>query len=76
MNATQTDDLRVIAGRSIQQWAMELSRRLSVDDCWRLMMAGTITVLQAEHGPAEIAEVLRELANLIEQGALAPEKVN
>lgn len=61
------DEFRLQAGRSVQDWARVLATRLSVDDSWRLLLAGTITVMQAEHGPQEVAALLRHAAELIEQ---------
>jgi len=69
-------DLRVIAGRSIQQWAVELSKHLSVDDAWRLMLGGAIAVMQAELNSSQMADTFRQLASMIDEGATAPEKLN
>ena len=60
------DELRYLAGQSVQRWAHELARRLSVDESWRLLLGGAIAVMQAEHGPQEVAALLRHAADLIE----------
>jgi hypothetical protein len=64
------DELRLMAGLSVQRWAHELSRRLSPDDAWRLLLGGCIAVLQKSHTSEEIARVLREAADLLERGEL------
>ena len=61
------EELRHHAGISIQNWAHELSRRLSVDDAWRLLLGGAIAAMQAEHSREEIAGLLRQAAELVEQ---------
>jgi hypothetical protein len=64
------DTLRRLAGESVRRWALELAKRLSVDDSWRLTLAATISTMQAEHSPEEIARLLRQCADLVEGGAL------
>ena len=61
------DELRHLAGIAVQKWAHELARRLSVDDSWRLLLGGAIAVMQAGHSRAEIAGLLRQAAELVEQ---------
>jgi hypothetical protein len=45
---------------------------MSVDDAWRLLLAGAITVAQAAYPPNEIAEMLRRLADGVDAGGLGP----
>jgi hypothetical protein len=64
------DELRRAAGFAVQGWGAILAKQLSVDDAWRLLLAGVLSVMQAEHTAAEIAATLRQLAELIENGGL------
>jgi hypothetical protein len=64
------DELRRAAGFAVQGWGAILADRLSVDDSWRLLLAGVLSVMQAEHTAVEIAATLRQLAELIENGGL------
>jgi hypothetical protein len=61
------DELRYLAGVSVQKWAHGLARRLSVDDAWRLLLGGAIAVMQAEHSREEMAALLRQAAELVER---------
>jgi hypothetical protein len=70
------DELRRAAGYAVQHWGVLLADRLSVDDSWRLLLAGVISVMQAEHTAAEIAATLRQLAELIENGGLDQSFIN
>ena len=67
MNA---DELRRAAGHAVQQWGVLLANRLSVDDSWRLLLAGALSVMQAELTQAEIANTLRQAADRIDSGEL------
>jgi hypothetical protein len=70
------DEIQRKAGQEVQQWAVALAKQLSVDDAWRLLLAGVISVMQAEHTAAEIAATLRQLAELIENGGLDQSFIN
>ena len=61
------EQLRHLAGVSVQKWARELARRLSIDDSWRLLLGGAIAVMRTEHSREEIAGLLRQAAELVEQ---------
>jgi hypothetical protein len=63
-------DLRRACAKSAMKWAEELSRRLSFDDSWRILFAATISVMQAELTPPQIADTLRLAAEKIEAGHL------
>lgn len=67
---SEPDALRRACAKSAMQWAEELSRRLSVDDAWRILFAATISTMQAELVPQEIADTLRQAAEKIEAGHL------
>ena len=62
------EELRRQAGYAVMNWGRILAERLSIDDAWRLLMAGTFSVMQAELTPAEIAAVLRHMADMVEDG--------
>ena len=64
------DELRRAAGYAVQRWGVLLADRLSVDDSWRLLLAGAVSVMQAEHTPDVIADLFRQMAKDIEDGAL------
>jgi len=51
-----------------------LADKLGVDESWRLLLAASIQVAQAEFTPDEIAEMLRQLADSISAGGLEPSK--
>jgi hypothetical protein len=61
-------ELRIRAGRSVQQWARLLAERLTPDDSWRLMLAGCLAVMLPLLGDKATADTLRELADDIESG--------
>lgn len=61
-------ELRLKAGRSIQDWAMMLAQLLSPDDAWRLLLAGCLAVMLPLLGDEDSAATLRELASDIEHG--------
>jgi hypothetical protein len=63
-----TDELRYLAGRSLQRWAEELRVRLSDDDAARLMTAACTVTLVNAFGPDGAAAMLRQLADEIEAG--------
>jgi len=67
MNA---DELRRAAGYAVQGWGVLLADRLSVDDSWRLLLAGALSVMQAELTQAEISTTLRQAADRIDSGEL------
>jgi len=67
MNA---DELRRAAGYAVQGWGVLLADRLSVDDSWRLLLAGAISVMGAELTSQQIADTLRQAADRIEAGHL------
>jgi len=56
-----------LCGRSVQAWAMELSRRLDPESAGKLLLAGAIPVLETVYGRAGAADFLRSLATAIEQ---------
>jgi hypothetical protein len=64
------DELRRAAGYAVQGWGAVLANRLSVDDSWRLLLAGALSVMQAELTPPQIADTLRQAADRIEAGHL------
>jgi hypothetical protein len=64
------DELRRAAGYAVQGWGAVLADRLSVDDSWRLLLAGAVSVMQAEHAPDVIANLFRQMADKIEAGHL------
>jgi hypothetical protein len=64
------DELRRAAGFAVQGWGAILADRLSVDDSWRLLLAGAVSVMQAEHTPDVIASLFRQMAEKIEAGHL------
>lgn len=63
------DELRYLCAQSLEKWRDELTRRLSPDDAWRLLLASTINALQAVGNEHEAARVLREAAAALESGA-------
>ena len=67
---SEPDAVRRACAKSAMQWAEELSRRLSVGDAWRILFAATISTMQAELVPQEIADTLRQAAEKIEAGHL------
>jgi hypothetical protein len=69
-NTMSPDELRRLAALSLQKWGAELSRRLSQDESWRLLLGAAIAVMQASHTNKEMAAVFREAAALIERGEL------
>lgn len=68
-------DLRLQAGRSVQAWTRLLAERLSVDDAWRLLLVGALSVMLPALGDEATAETLRELADDLENGR-KPEALN
>jgi hypothetical protein len=54
-------------GRSIQAWAMELSRRLDPESAGKLLIAGAVPVLQAVYGKQGAVDFLRTLADELER---------
>ena len=62
------DDLRLKAGRSIQDWAKLLARLLSPDDAWRLLLVGCLAVMLPLLGDEGAAATFRELADDLEHG--------
>ena len=56
------DQLRQVAGASLQRWMFELGRRLSPDDAGRLGLAAAIAALEAAHGVEATADMLEEAA--------------
>jgi hypothetical protein len=64
------DTLRRLAALSLQKWGAELSRRLSQEESWRLLLGAAIAVMQANHTSAEMASVFRHAADLLERGEL------
>jgi hypothetical protein len=64
------DELRRAAGYAVQGWGAVLARRLSVSDSWRLLLAGALSVMQAELTTAEISTTLRQAADRIDSGEL------
>ena len=65
------DELRRAAGYAVQGWGVLLADRLSVSDSWRLLLAGALSVMQAELTTAEISTTLRQAADRIDSGELA-----
>ena len=70
MKELPVDELRKAAGHAIQGWGAVLANRLSVSDSWRLLLAGALSVMQAELTQAEISTTLREAADRIDSGEL------
>ena len=66
--------LRPKAAKAVQDWGLLLSKELGIDESWRLLLAGAVTVAQAEYPPNEIAEMLRQLADGIDAGGLESPK--
>jgi hypothetical protein len=64
------EELRRAAGYAIQGWGAVLANRLSVSDSWRLLLAGALSVMQAELTQAEISTALRQAADRIDSGEL------
>ena len=64
------DELRRAAGYAVQHWGVLLADRLSVSDSWRLLLAGALSVMQAELTTAEISTTLRQAADRIDSGEL------
>jgi hypothetical protein len=64
------EELRRAAGHAVQQWGVLLAARLSVDDSWRLLLAGAISVMQAELTSQQIADTLRQAADRVDSGEL------
>ena len=62
------DELRHHCAISLERWRGELTSRLSADDAWRLFLASTINALQAVGTEQDAARVLREAADMLEQG--------
>lgn len=67
---SEPDALRRACAKTAMQWAEELSRRLSVDDAWRILFAATISTMQADLTPPQISDTLRQAADRIEAGHL------
>ena len=68
------EQLRRKAVNSIQRMGARLAKELGADESWRLLLAATIQVAQAEYQPNEIAEMLRQLADSIDAGGLESPK--
>ena len=62
------DELRYHVAQSLERWRGELTSRLSADDAWRLLLASTINALAAVGNEQDAARVLREAADMLEQG--------
>lgn len=63
------DELRYLCAQSLEKWRDELTRRLSSDDSWRLLLASTVNALLAVGSEQDAARVLREAAAALESGA-------
>ena len=74
MTELTLEEVRSKAVKSVQQWGLILADRLCVDESWRLLLAASIQVAQAEFTPDEIAEMLRQLADSIDAGGLESPK--
>jgi len=64
------DELRQAAGYAIQGWGAVLANRLSVSDSWRLLLAGALSVMQAELTAQQISDTLRQAADRVDSGEL------
>ena len=62
MSDAPPDDFRRY-GRSLQAWAVELSKRLDPESAGRLLLAASVTVLCAAQGPTGAARFLRLVAD-------------
>ena len=62
------DEMRYLCAQSLEKWRDELTRRLSPDDSWRLLLASTVNALLAVGSDTDAARTLREAADLIEAG--------
>ena len=69
------DELRQAAGYAVQGWGAVLANRLSVSDSWRLLLAGALSVMQAELTEAEISTTLRQAADRIDSGELGNKSI-
>jgi hypothetical protein len=65
-------ELRLKAGRSIQQWSVMLAQILSPDDAWRLLLGGALAAAGQGYTADEIAEMLRQAADGLETGQFRP----
>lgn len=60
------DQLRQMAGVSLQGWAFELARRFGPDHASRLLLAAAISAMEASYGIECTAGMLREAAERLE----------
>ncbi len=70
MTELSREQLRPKAAKAVQAWGTLLAKELGIDESWRLLLTGAITVAQAEYPPNQIAEMLRQLADKIDEGGL------
>ena len=66
------EQLRPKAAKAVQDWGTLLAKELGIDEAWRLLLTGALTVAQALYQPSEIATMLRDLADGVEAGGLKP----
>ena len=66
MREMNQDQLRQVAGASLQRWAFELARRFGPDDASRLLLAATIAATEATYGIEYTASMLREAAERLD----------
>lgn len=69
------DQLREACVTAIRKWGVVLTNHVGVDEAWRLMLTGTLTVMQADRTPQEIAALFRLMADDIDAGGLKPPSV-
>ena len=74
MKKTMTELTRQQAAKAVTDWGLLLAQKLGTDESWRLLLAATLQVAQAEYPPNEIAEMLRQLADGIDGGGLESPK--
>jgi hypothetical protein len=74
MTELTREQLRQKAAQAVQDWGVLLAKKLGIDESWRLLLAGAVTVAQAEFTPNEIAEMLHQLADSIDAGGLESPK--
>ena len=72
LEAMSETQLRAAAGESIQTIARVFAEQIGTDDSWRLLLAGSLSVMLPELGEMGTVETLRELAANIESGDGTP----
>jgi len=63
------EELFKACGAAVQQWAVELSKRLDAESAGKLLVAAALPVLMTVYGNGGAADFLRTLAAEIEKDA-------